>query len=175
MGSSIPPVLLTYIEGLKSHDIAKIADTMAEELKFISATRILDKQPALKMLTALHRVSGLELQIPADRGSRPGQLCSQMGSGRHAHGHLGNARHATDCADRKKSSHSRTLLLLPDRRRQTHDHFSRAFCRRGAAWNTGADRCRITSAVVRRTWWNAAPARYALGILEQIGVELPPL
>jgi len=50
----IPPVLLTYVEGLKTHDIRKIAATMADDLKFISATRILDKEPALKMLTALY-------------------------------------------------------------------------------------------------------------------------
>jgi hypothetical protein len=50
----IAPVLLTYVEGLKTHDIGKIAGTAAEDLKFISATRILDKQQALKMLTALY-------------------------------------------------------------------------------------------------------------------------
>jgi len=54
MTRPIAPVLLTYIEGLKTHDIRKIADTAAEDLKFISATRILDKQQALKMLTALY-------------------------------------------------------------------------------------------------------------------------
>ena len=54
MAKPIPPVLLTYVEGLKTHDIQKIASTAAEELKFISATRILDKQQALKMLTALY-------------------------------------------------------------------------------------------------------------------------
>ncbi len=51
---TIPQVLLTYVDGLKTHDIPKIAGTMAAELKFISATRILDKEPALKMLTALY-------------------------------------------------------------------------------------------------------------------------
>lgn len=54
MAGSIPPVLLSYIDGLRTHDIAKIGSTMAAELKFISATRILDKEPALKMLTALY-------------------------------------------------------------------------------------------------------------------------
>ena len=47
MTKPIPPVLLTYVEGLKTHDIRKIAGTMADDLKFISATRILDKEPAL--------------------------------------------------------------------------------------------------------------------------------
>lgn len=54
MNKPIPPVLLTYVDGLRTHDIAKIAGTMAPELKFISATRVLDKEPALKMLTALY-------------------------------------------------------------------------------------------------------------------------
>lgn len=54
MAKPIPPVLLTYVEGLKTHDIQKIASTVAEDLRFISATRVLDKQQALKMLTALY-------------------------------------------------------------------------------------------------------------------------
>ena len=54
MNKLIPTVLLTYVDGLKTHDIPKIAGTMGAELKFISATRILDKEPALKMLTALY-------------------------------------------------------------------------------------------------------------------------
>lgn len=54
MSKPIPPVLLTYVEGLRTHDIRKIAGTMADDLKFISATRILDKEPALTMLTALY-------------------------------------------------------------------------------------------------------------------------
>ena len=54
MNKQTPEVLLTYVDGLRSHDIAKIAGTMAPELKFISATRILDKEPALIMLTALY-------------------------------------------------------------------------------------------------------------------------
>ena len=54
MTNPIAPVLLTYIEGLKTHDIQKIASTAADDLRFISATRILGKQQALKMLTALY-------------------------------------------------------------------------------------------------------------------------
>lgn len=49
-----PPVLLDYIEGLKTRNVARIAGTMADDLKFITAIRILDKEPALKMLTALY-------------------------------------------------------------------------------------------------------------------------
>ena len=54
MSKAIPQALLTYVDGLRTHDIQKIAGTAAEDLKFISATRILDKQQALKMLTALY-------------------------------------------------------------------------------------------------------------------------
>jgi hypothetical protein len=52
--ATTPPVLLDYVEGLKTHDIARIAGTVAEDLLFISATRILDKAQFLKMLTALY-------------------------------------------------------------------------------------------------------------------------
>ena len=54
MAKPIPPVLLTYVEGLKTHDIRRIAGTASEELTFISATRMLDKPQFLKMLTALY-------------------------------------------------------------------------------------------------------------------------
>jgi len=50
----IPPVLLTYVEGLKTHDIRRIAGTASDDLTFISATRMLDKPQFLKMLTALY-------------------------------------------------------------------------------------------------------------------------
>lgn len=51
---TIPTVLLTYIEGLKAHDVPAIAETVAEELAFISATRTLNKAEFLKMLNALY-------------------------------------------------------------------------------------------------------------------------
>src|SRR5260221_14373943 len=83
-----------------------------------------------------------------------------MGSGRHAYRHLGDARHGTDCADRKEGAHSRTLLLLSRRERQAHDHLPGAVHRRGAARDTGANWCRFTAAVVKNAWGNAAPARF---------------
>lgn len=49
-----PSVLLHYIEGLKTHDVAKIAETVSDKLAFISATRTLDKPQFLAMLTALY-------------------------------------------------------------------------------------------------------------------------
>lgn len=49
-----PPVLLRYIEGLKAHDVARIAGTVADDLVFISATRRLDKPQFLAMLHALY-------------------------------------------------------------------------------------------------------------------------
>lgn len=54
MPDNIPPVLLRYIEGLKKHDVAGIADTVSEDLAFISATRTLTKPEFLRMLTALY-------------------------------------------------------------------------------------------------------------------------
>jgi hypothetical protein len=50
----IPPVFLTYLEGLKAHDVAKIATTVSEDLAFVSATRTLSKAEFLKMITALY-------------------------------------------------------------------------------------------------------------------------
>src|SRR5258708_700995 len=95
-----------------------------------------------------------------------------MGSGRHAYRHLGDARHGTDCADRKEGAHSRTLLLLSRRERQAHDHLPGAVHRGGAAWNTGANWCRFTAVVVKCAWWNAAPARFPGRIPK--GAPAPP-
>ena len=39
----IPPVLLAYIDGLKAHDVSKIADTVSDDLEFVSANRSLSK------------------------------------------------------------------------------------------------------------------------------------
>lgn len=49
-----PPVLLAYIEGLKAHDVEKVGGTAAEDIVFISATRVLDKPRFLAMLAALY-------------------------------------------------------------------------------------------------------------------------
>jgi predicted ester cyclase len=51
---AIPPVLLAYIDGLKAHDVLKIADTVSDDLEFVSANRTLGKPQFLKMLTALY-------------------------------------------------------------------------------------------------------------------------
>jgi len=52
--TEIPPVLLRYIEGLKAHDVERVADTVADDLVFVSATRRLDKPQFLAMLRALY-------------------------------------------------------------------------------------------------------------------------
>jgi len=51
---AIPSVLLTYIDGLKAHDVRKIADTVSDDLAFVSATRTLNKAEFLRMLGALY-------------------------------------------------------------------------------------------------------------------------
>ena len=54
MNKAAPQVLLDYVEGLKNHDVDQIASTLAEDVQFISATRILGKKPCLGMLGALY-------------------------------------------------------------------------------------------------------------------------
>jgi hypothetical protein len=54
MRQPIPHALMDYVSGLAAHDIARIAATVSDELMFISATRILDKAQFLKMLDALY-------------------------------------------------------------------------------------------------------------------------
>src|SRR5690349_7008406 len=50
----IPEVLLRYVEGLKAHDLEKIASTVSDDLQFISATRTLSKREFLTMISALY-------------------------------------------------------------------------------------------------------------------------
>jgi hypothetical protein len=52
--SQVPHALLRYIEGLKTHDVAKITGTVSGALAFISPTGTLDTQQFLAMLTALY-------------------------------------------------------------------------------------------------------------------------
>jgi predicted ester cyclase len=54
MAVEVPPVLLRYVDGLKTHDVALVADTVADDLVFIAATRRLDKPQFLAMLRALY-------------------------------------------------------------------------------------------------------------------------
>ena len=52
--TAIPPVLLDYIEGLAAHDVERIANTVSDDLRFVAATRVLDKPQFLAMLRALY-------------------------------------------------------------------------------------------------------------------------
>ena len=52
--TAIAPVIYTYIEGLKSHDVAKIATTVADDLAFVTPARTLTKPQFLAFLTALY-------------------------------------------------------------------------------------------------------------------------
>jgi predicted ester cyclase len=50
----IPAVLLDYVEGLKTHDVERVARTVADDLLFVAATRVLTKSQFLAMLRALY-------------------------------------------------------------------------------------------------------------------------
>ena len=52
--SAIPPVISSYIEGLKAHDVDKVATTVSDDLTFIAAARTIDKASFLDFLRALY-------------------------------------------------------------------------------------------------------------------------
>ena len=52
--TSIPPVIEAYIDGLKRHDVASISETVSDDLAFITATAQLTKERFLQMLRALY-------------------------------------------------------------------------------------------------------------------------
>jgi SnoaL-like domain len=50
----IPPVIGRYIEGLKSHDVDRIAGTVADDLAFVTPARTMSKPQFLAFLRALY-------------------------------------------------------------------------------------------------------------------------
>jgi predicted ester cyclase len=54
MNATIPSVLISYMQGLSRHDVDQVADTVAADLRFIAATRVLNKEEFLAMLRALY-------------------------------------------------------------------------------------------------------------------------
>ncbi|MCC7548261.1 MAG: nuclear transport factor 2 family protein [Burkholderiales bacterium] len=50
----VPEALRRYIEGLQKHDVDQIATTVSDDLAFVAATRTLDKPTFLAMLRALY-------------------------------------------------------------------------------------------------------------------------
>jgi predicted ester cyclase len=54
MTTAIPPVLWTYLLGLKRHDIDTIAETVSDDLAFVTPTKTLTKGQFLQMLRALY-------------------------------------------------------------------------------------------------------------------------
>lgn len=50
----VPAILLDYIEGLKTHDVARIAATMADDLVVISSGKTVAKADFLPFLHALY-------------------------------------------------------------------------------------------------------------------------
>jgi SnoaL-like domain len=50
----VPAVLSSYIEGLGTHDVERIAATVSDDLAFVTATRTLNKPQFLTMLRALY-------------------------------------------------------------------------------------------------------------------------
>ena len=54
MIKTIPPVLWIYIEGLKAHDVDGIAETVSDDLDFVTPTKTLTRDQFLQMLRALY-------------------------------------------------------------------------------------------------------------------------
>lgn len=52
--NAIRAVLFRYMEGLKTHDVDRIASTIADDLVFVTATATLTRDQFLQMLRALY-------------------------------------------------------------------------------------------------------------------------
>lgn len=51
----IPPPLALYMEGLRSHDLAKIEDSFSGDIRFVTPTRTMGSGEILSFLAALYR------------------------------------------------------------------------------------------------------------------------
>ena len=51
---TLPPILLTYIAGLKAHDVTMIASTVSDDLRFITPSATIGKDRFLSFLRALY-------------------------------------------------------------------------------------------------------------------------
>jgi hypothetical protein len=52
--AGVPAVLESYIKGLETHDVDRIAAAVADDLEFVTPARTLDKEQFLQMLRALY-------------------------------------------------------------------------------------------------------------------------
>jgi predicted ester cyclase len=52
--NELPAVLRSYLEGLKTHDVDRIGRAVADDLAFVTATRVLTKEQFLGMLRAIY-------------------------------------------------------------------------------------------------------------------------
>jgi predicted ester cyclase len=52
--TGIPTVMDSYIKGLETHDVDRIAAAVADDLAFVTPTRTLNKEEFLQMLRALY-------------------------------------------------------------------------------------------------------------------------
>lgn len=51
----IPGGLLDYMEGLKTHDVTRIASTLADDIRFVTPARTMGREEVLAFLAALYR------------------------------------------------------------------------------------------------------------------------
>lgn len=52
---AIPTSLSLYMEGLRTHDIQKIGDSFAEDIRFITPAKTMERKAILSFLSALYR------------------------------------------------------------------------------------------------------------------------
>ena len=53
--AEIPPPLALYMDGLRSHDLAKIEDSFAGDIQFVTPARTMESSEILSFLAALYR------------------------------------------------------------------------------------------------------------------------
>ena len=81
----LPQVLHRYIEGLRTHDVIAIADTVADDVAFVSPAATLNKTQFLDMLRALYRDFPDWHYVSRSTSTSGAGLCDQVAAGRYPH------------------------------------------------------------------------------------------
>jgi hypothetical protein len=106
--NTLLPVLLSYIAGLKAHDVDAIATTVAEDLRFITPASARDKGQFLSFLRALHSAFPDWYYDQDEPELRDDEIAVKW-----RHWHPCFTRHGCSSSDRQEGDDPGTVLLLP--------------------------------------------------------------
>ena len=90
MNDPLPSALVTYIAGLKAHEVEMIGASLAGEVQFVTPAKKMDKPVILEFLAALYRgFPDWNYDHDEPELLEDGFLCRALAAGWHTHGFTG--------------------------------------------------------------------------------------